>query len=107
MRGKKGKPASKPSQRARGRVSDRSRRKTSNGGKLARALADAAEARAHQAATAEILKVIASSPSNVQPVFDAIADAVGRLFADRGVGLWLVQEDRAAARRPRPDGIPG
>ena len=33
-----------------------------------------------QTATAEILKVIASSPSDVQPVFEAIADSAKRLI---------------------------
>src|SRR5215211_2589696 len=40
---------------------------------------DLNEARAQQAATAEILKVIASSPSDVQPVFEAIAASANRL----------------------------
>src|SRR4051794_31739964 len=40
---------------------------------------DLKEARAQQAATAEILKVIASSPGDVQPVFEAIAASGHRL----------------------------
>ncbi len=43
-----------------------------------------AESREQQAATAQILKVIASSPTDVQPVFDAIVETTKRLFAARG-----------------------
>ncbi len=41
-----------------------------------------------QTATAEILKVIASSPSDVQPVFDAIAAATLRLCHARTVNVF-------------------
>jgi GAF domain-containing protein len=59
-----------------------------------RAQADAAEARAQQTATAEILKVIASSPSDVQPVFDAIVGSALRLFNGMGVAIVLIDGDR-------------
>jgi len=65
-----------------------------------------AEARAQQAATAAILKVIAGSPSDTQPVFDAIAESGMRVF-----GAWGVTVTRfdgrlihlAAARGALPD----
>src|SRR6187431_2341893 len=41
---------------------------------------DLKEAREQQAATAEILRVIASSPDDVQPVFDAIASSSKQLI---------------------------
>ena len=41
---------------------------------------DLKDAREQQAATAEILKVIASSPSHVQPVFEAIVRSAAKLF---------------------------
>ena len=81
---------------------------------LRRALAEAAE---QQAATAEILKVISSSPSDVQPVFDTIIrNAVelcgvrlGAFFRFDGEQLHLVayhghslEACRSHLRRSRP-----
>jgi PAS domain S-box-containing protein len=47
-----------------------------------------------QTATAEILQVIRSSRTDVQPVFDAIARSALRLFGGHGVGVLLAEGDR-------------
>ncbi|MCC6474670.1 MAG: GAF domain-containing protein [Burkholderiales bacterium] len=51
------------------------------------------EALERQTATAEILKVIASSPSDVQPVFDAIACAAQKLLHARNAVIVRVADD--------------
>jgi hypothetical protein len=53
-----------------------------------------AEAREQQAATSEILRVIRSSPSNVQPVFDAVAESAARLCESFDSAVWRRGSDR-------------
>jgi len=53
------------------------------------------EALERQTATAEILKVISESPTDVQPVFDAIVESCTRLLACNHATLRLVKGDRA------------
>jgi GAF domain-containing protein len=67
-----------------------------------RALREAIE---RQAATAEILEIIASSPTDTQPVFDAIVRAGLRLFADAAISIGLPEGDKinaAAVAEPDP-----
>jgi GAF domain-containing protein len=69
---------------------------------------DLARARDAQAATAAILRVIRRSPSDVQPVFEAIADAAMRLF--NAFSVIVVRYDGsqmqlAAARGARPGSV--
>jgi GAF domain-containing protein len=51
-----------------------------------------------QTATAEILKVISSSPTDVQPVLEAIVQSAARLFAPRSAGVWMRDADKMVLR---------
>jgi GAF domain-containing protein len=60
----------------------------------ARLFNETQEALKRQTATAEILKVIASSPSNVQPVFDAIAQSARRVVGALSATVTRVVGDQ-------------
>ena len=67
---------------------------------------DLTEALQQQTATADILKVIASSPSDVQPVFDAVADRAMRLLKCWSVVVTRYDGEQlhfGAARGALPD----
>ena len=51
------------------------------------------EALERQTATADILKVIASSPTEVQPVFEAIATTANRLLGGISTTVWRFVDD--------------
>jgi GAF domain-containing protein len=54
---------------------------------LTQAHAQVTESLEQQTATSEILRVISSSPTDVQPVFDSIAESAARLFSGLFVGV--------------------
>jgi GAF domain-containing protein len=62
--------------------------------RLRRARGEAKVALEQQSTTAEILRVISSSPTDTQPVFDAIARSGLRLFAGMSVSVRLVKGNR-------------
>ena len=61
---------------------------------LAEERARRAELEEQQAATAEILRVISSSPTDVQPVLDTIGEHAARLCGSYDAAVYLVDGDR-------------
>ena len=53
------------------------------------------EALEQQTATSEILRVISGSPTDAQPVFDAIVKSCAHLFGSMNASLRLIEGDRA------------
>jgi GAF domain-containing protein/anti-sigma regulatory factor (Ser/Thr protein kinase) len=64
----------------------------------ARLLKETTESLERQTATAEILRAISGSPTDVQPVLDAIAANAVRYCAAEDATVWLIAEDELSLR---------
>ena len=51
-----------------------------------------------QTATSEILRVISNSPTDLQPVFDAIVGSAARLFQSSGAAIQMLEGNRIYLR---------
>jgi signal transduction histidine kinase len=74
-------------------------------GELRERTDDLTEALEYQTATAEVLKIVASSPDQLTPVFDAILDRATELCGVKAANLYLHEGGvfrAAAARHPDP-----
>ena len=72
----------------------------------ARLIAETREALEQQTATAGILQVISSSPTDAQPVFDAIAESAMRLLNGWSVLVWRYDGERMRVIASH-GGVPG
>ena len=67
------------------------------GEELDRLKRELSEALDRESATSEILRVISSSPTDTQPVFEAIVQSGLKLFPDAAVSVALPEGDQVAA----------
>jgi len=65
--------------------------------KVEQRTAELTESLEYQTATAEILKVISSSPDDVQPILEAVAERSRILCRAQGSRVWLVEGDQLRA----------
>ncbi|MBK9114600.1 MAG: GAF domain-containing protein [Betaproteobacteria bacterium] len=63
----------------------------------ARLFNETKQALERQTATAEVLRVISESPTDVQPVLEAVAQRAGELCRADGARVWLVADGRLQA----------
>src|SRR5512143_2880603 len=83
--------------KARARGSATARASVTPKGQAADLVRELKEARDQQAATAEILKVISTSPADTQPVFEAIVQSGLKLFPDAAILIALPDGDKLRA----------
>src|SRR5215468_11352938 len=86
-----------PKQRSASRAPHRNNFSAREGKNVARLSRELNEAFEQQAATADILNIISSSPPDTQPVFEAIVQSVLKLFPNALISLALRYGDRIDA----------
>jgi signal transduction histidine kinase len=73
---------------------------------LARSERELAQALARQTATAEVLQAISRSPTELQPVLDAVAQRAALLCRAHGSRVWLAEGDHLRAMTSYGPGYP-